>query len=63
MKIPKKYAHKVYSFERMDDSFNSEGYEVNLEDDYEYEGSHVHYVDTYRQALQVMRDAHKSMEV
>lgn len=59
MKIPKKYQHKVYSFEKLDDSFSSEGYEVELKDGYEYDESSLHYVETYREALGIMRDAKK----
>ncbi len=62
MRIPKKYKDKVYSFERCGDDFSSAGYEVNLEDNYEYEGSGLHYVDTYREALEVMREAKKIVE-
>ena len=60
MKIPKKYKDKVYSFEKCDDSFNNEiGYEVSLEDGYEYCGDSLIYCDSYRDALMVMREAKK----
>lgn len=59
MKIPKKYQHKVSSFEKLDDSFSNDGYEVNLNDNYEYEESGLHYVETYREALEVMREAYE----
>ena len=66
MKIPKKYQDKVYSFKKYKgDEFNHWNdesdvtYEVNLNDDYTYEGSHLHYCSTYKEALTVMKFADK----
>lgn len=60
MKIPKKYKDKVYSFEKCGNDFN-EGvaYEVALNDGYEYCGDGLIYCDSYRDALEVMREAEK----
>lgn len=66
MRIPKKYQDKVNSLKKYkDDEFNhwngesSMTYEVNLNDDYTYEGSHLHYCSTYKEALAVMKFANK----
>lgn len=66
MRIPKKYQDKVDSLKKnKDDEFNhwngesNVTYEVNLNDDYTYDGSHLHYCSTYKEALTVMKFADK----
>ena len=58
MKIPKRYENKVASFQRLnEDDYNTACYCVNLKNGYLYDGEGLHYTETYKEAIEIMKEA------